>query len=125
MSVDISSGLLTAYVFLKETAKTKLSPGLMIKYYLHRAWRITPPYMIALMISACLTRYLGDGPLYPEGGFEMNYCTDTWWTNLLYVNNLVNTDKGLVIIQTLSHLLKYLILTLFSSVLVRMNKKLL
>lgn len=45
------------------------------------------------MISATLTGYLGNGPFYPYDGFEMNKCRDTWWTNLLYINNLVNVDK--------------------------------
>lgn len=44
--------------------------------------------MILVMISICLSRYFGDGPLFPENGFEENYCKDTWWKNLLYINNL-------------------------------------
>ncbi len=55
--------------------------------------RLTPPYMLCLMISAALTPYLGDGPFYPPGGFEINRCKDTWWTNLLYINNIVDDQK--------------------------------
>ena len=43
--------------------------------------------MIVLMISATLTKYMGQGPLYPKDGFEIDQCKDTWWTNLLYINN--------------------------------------
>ena len=64
----------------------------MLKYYLHRIWRLTPPYMIVLMFNACLSRYLSDGPFYPKNVFETNFCSNTWWTNLLYVNNLVNVQ---------------------------------
>jgi peptidoglycan/LPS O-acetylase OafA/YrhL len=57
--------------------------GLMAKYYIHRLWRITPPYMLVLFFSVALSRYLGNGPLYPKDGFEINYCKNSWWTNLL------------------------------------------
>ena len=46
------------------------------------------------MITGTLTKYFGSGPLYNEyfnGDFR---CTDTWWYNLLYVNNIFfNTDR--------------------------------
>ena len=47
-----------------------------------------------MMISAALTPYLGSGPLYPrDNGFEYDKCKGTWWTNLLYINNLVKYDN--------------------------------
>jgi hypothetical protein len=39
-----------------------------------------------------LTKYFGDGPFYPKDGFEINYCKDTWWQNLLYINNLADAS---------------------------------
>lgn len=97
-SVDsffLLSGMLTAYLFMKEVARNnrKITLGFLFKYYVHRIWRITPPYMIMIMISACLTKYLGSGPFFPPNGFEINYCSNSWWTNLLYVNNFVNLDQ--------------------------------
>lgn len=47
-------------------------------------------YMAVLMFFACLYRYVGSGPLWvPEAG---DLCKKNWWTNLLYVNNLVNVE---------------------------------
>ena len=54
--------------------------------------RLTPPYAIVLMTEAVLTRYFGRGPFFPQDGFEINQCKDSWWTNLLYLNNLVRAD---------------------------------
>lgn len=90
------SGLLTCYLFMKEVKEKNrpITVGLMFKYYVHRLWRITPPYALVILFSVALSRYLGSGPNYPRDGFEINFCRDTWWTNLLYVNNLVNLDKG-------------------------------
>lgn len=65
----------------------------MIKFYVHRLWRITPPYMLVVMVSGCLTQYWATGPSYPtQEGLDPN-CKANWWTNLLYINNLVNIDK--------------------------------
>ncbi|XP_061188052.1 nose resistant to fluoxetine protein 6-like [Saccostrea echinata] len=87
------SGLLVAYLTLREMKKGK---GFFrinwFTFYFHRFWRLTPVYMLLLMISACLSRYFGDGPLWPEQGFEKDYCENTWWRNLLYINNLYNTE---------------------------------
>lgn len=87
------SGLLVSYLFMREMEKTKgqMNWGL---FYFHRFWRLTPPYMLVLFVDVALVRYFGDGPLWPEGGFEFDFCEDTWWTNLLYINNLVKTDKS-------------------------------
>lgn len=61
-----------------------------IKIYL---LRLTPMYMIILMIYTCLTTYIGDGPMWPKQIESAENCRESWWTNLLYVNNLVLVDK--------------------------------
>jgi hypothetical protein len=65
-SVDsffLMSGLLTCFTFMKELSKrnTGLTAGYMIKYYVHRFWRLSPPYYAMLMFSLLLTKYLGSG----------------------------------------------------------------
>ena len=49
--------------------------------------------MIIVMISSTLTKYFGNGPFFSPNGFEIDQCRETWWTNLLYINNLVKTEK--------------------------------
>lgn len=89
------SGLLNSYLFMKEIKKRnfKFSIGLFIKYYIHRLWRITPPYALVLMFSACLTQYLGTGPHYPTKDGLDKFCRTNWWLNLLYINNIVKPDE--------------------------------
>ncbi|KAL4219668.1 hypothetical protein ACF0H5_022240 [Mactra antiquata] len=90
----VLSGLLVAYLSLREMKKrggpTKFN---WLMFYFHRFWRLTPPYMLLLMLYVPTFKYWGDGPVWPQKGIEVDECKDSWWTNLLYVNNLVRTDK--------------------------------
>ncbi|XP_048774648.2 nose resistant to fluoxetine protein 6-like [Ostrea edulis] len=83
------SGLLLTYLTLKEMDKRRGKLNWFM-FYFHRFWRLTPAYMLVLMTEATLSPYFSDGPIYPPKGFEKNYCEDSWWKNLLYVNNLVD-----------------------------------
>lgn len=86
------SGLLVSYLALKEMKKNngRLNWGM---FYFHRFWRLTPPYMLILGVYVSLNRYWSDGPLWPENGMEKDFCKDTWWKNLLYINNIVDRDN--------------------------------
>lgn len=88
------SGLLNSYLFLKSIEKSgyKLSPNLFVKYYIHRIWRITPPYMLTVMVTACLTKYWGTGPEWPTADGLDGNCRTYWWANLFYINNIVEVD---------------------------------
>jgi len=53
---------------------------------------LTPIYMILIGFMTSLFVYLGDGPLWPYTDTTHIFydaCKDNWWTNLLYVNNIV------------------------------------
>lgn len=32
--------------------------------------------------------YLGEGPMYPIDGFDINRCKTDWWTHVVYLNNI-------------------------------------
>ena len=52
--------------------------------------------MILLGVLTSLFVYFGDGPLWPftdPTGMLYEPCKDHWWTNLLYVNNLVYPNQ--------------------------------
>ncbi|KAL3870231.1 hypothetical protein ACJMK2_038308 [Sinanodonta woodiana] len=96
-SVDsffVLSGLLLAYLTFRDLEKVGGVKKFGWKmFYFHRFWRLTPPYMLLMMVYVPTVKYWSDGPLWPKDGFEYNYCKDTWWINLLYINNIVEDDK--------------------------------
>eukprot|EP00058_Branchiostoma_floridae_P006674 XP_002592162.1 hypothetical protein BRAFLDRAFT_88115 [Branchiostoma floridae] len=56
--------------------------------------RLTPTYMFVLMLWMWVLPFMFSGPSWPHppDGLARN-CGDNWWTNLLYVNNIVNFDR--------------------------------
>ena len=90
----VLSGFLTAFIFVRQATKEKLSFHFMIVYYLHRYIRLTPTFLLVVLISITLTPYFGTGPFFPsDQGFEPTGCRDHyWWTSILYIANLVKPD---------------------------------
>lgn len=71
----------------------------MYLYILILIFRILPTYIAIILIFAFILPYMGDGPLwklivYPEAEF----CRKNWWTNLLFINNYVNSNEMVNII---------------------------
>lgn len=56
--------------------------------------RLTPPYMLTLLIVLGFQQYLGSGALWsPVQPGDKENCENYWWANLLYINNLVDAEK--------------------------------
>ncbi|KAK3766954.1 hypothetical protein RRG08_059823 [Elysia crispata] len=80
---------------MKELNKKAPSGGFFFNFYFHRFWRLTPPYMLVMMVYITLLHYTGDGPLWPQKSFEPDECRNNCWSNLLYINNLHNFGGGM------------------------------
>ncbi|KAL4234257.1 hypothetical protein ACF0H5_005907 [Mactra antiquata] len=90
------SGTLVAYLTLREIKKVGGPKKLnWFMFYFHRFWRLTPPYMLILMVGTTLYKYVGTGAMKPDGdSYMMAACRDNWWTNIIYLNNYINTDRS-------------------------------
>lgn len=87
------SGCLISYRLLKKIEKmATFGITTWLGFYVHRYLRITPVYMIVMVIFSCLYHYIGNGPLWPEVIHVGDKCKTTWWHNLLYINNIVGVD---------------------------------
>ncbi|XP_052092463.1 nose resistant to fluoxetine protein 6-like [Mytilus californianus] len=87
------SGCLLTYLVMKELKKKngRLNWGM---FYFHRFWRLTPPYMLVLMVYVSLFHYTGSGPNWPNDGPEKNHCEKAWYYNLLYINNFFDDKEN-------------------------------
>ena len=43
--------------------------------------------MLVIALYVPLIRYWYNGPFWPQTSIERNFCKDTWWKNILYINN--------------------------------------
>ncbi|XP_060528416.1 nose resistant to fluoxetine protein 6-like isoform X2 [Cylas formicarius] len=86
------SGFLATYLMLGQFRKSKrVNLGL---FYVHRIVRMSPTYAVVLAFYCTLFIKLGTGPFWQQRvGLEQERCLASWWANLLYINNYVNTDK--------------------------------
>ncbi|CDW54132.1 nose resistant to fluoxetine protein 6 [Trichuris trichiura] len=84
---------LLAFVWMKKLkgkeALTR-SPLFWLQYFAHRYLRVTPVYVIVLLVYAVLLPKATDGPMWNRQGFNGDNCAASWWTNVLYVNNFVH-----------------------------------
>ncbi|CAH1104299.1 unnamed protein product [Psylliodes chrysocephalus] len=94
----IIGGTLITFVYFKRQnihkGNYKMSVSVVLKHYLHRYLRLTPPLAGVVFVSATLLRYMGSGPKWPYivNNFEEN-CKVYWWSALLYIQNIFNVDR--------------------------------
>uniref|UniRef100_A0A7E4V816 NRF domain-containing protein n=1 Tax=Panagrellus redivivus TaxID=6233 RepID=A0A7E4V816_PANRE len=92
-SFFLLSGLLTTYIFIKKlkNGSAKLNaPVTWIAFYIRRYLRLTPVYLLLMILIVTLSTYISDGPFWRP--LERNNCKNSWWVNLLYLNNFFKQD---------------------------------
>jgi peptidoglycan/LPS O-acetylase OafA/YrhL len=82
------SGFLGAFVASKVAARATTCAWIP-KAYLQRYLRLTPSYAFIVLLWWKVLRVYGSGPVWARQRGEYRDCARTFWTNMLYVNNLV------------------------------------
>ena len=79
--------------------QNKLSAFEWAYYYIHRYWRLLPPYAISIAIYIYIMPFVGNGPLWDTNNFPSNSydCKNYWWAYLLMVSNFVPNGKGVTV----------------------------
>ncbi|KAL7286330.1 hypothetical protein TKK_0019288 [Trichogramma kaykai] len=85
------SGFLFARILLQELDKRKSINFAFI--YIYRYLRLTPAYMVIVGLYVTWLPKLDSGPLWSRMKLENERCIASWWANILYINNYVNTDQ--------------------------------
>ncbi|KAJ8668277.1 hypothetical protein QAD02_009940 [Eretmocerus hayati] len=84
-------GFLFSRILLQELDKRKSVNFLFL--YIYRYFRLTPAYMVMLGLYVTWLPNLDSGPLWSRMRLENERCRASYWANLLYINNYVNTDQ--------------------------------
>ncbi|XP_055343249.1 LOW QUALITY PROTEIN: nose resistant to fluoxetine protein 6-like [Paramacrobiotus metropolitanus] len=88
------SGFLVTYITLKKLmARPRTHWSFWPVFYVHRFWRLTPPYMLLLGLYVSLYAYTGAGPWWPFSGPEVDACRNTWYANFFYINNVYKDQE--------------------------------
>ncbi|XP_038213204.1 nose resistant to fluoxetine protein 6-like [Zerene cesonia] len=73
----------------KRRGRLNVIPILVFRYI-----RVTPAYFVVIFFYMTWLPKIGEGPLWENRiQLEQERCIDSWWTNILYINNYVNTDR--------------------------------
>ena len=81
------SATLSAYLTFKDMDKHKKFR--CAYFYLNRIMRLSPMYYLFTFIAYKLSVHFGQGPLWYS-----HDCTNTWWYNILYLNNLLESNTS-------------------------------
>ncbi|XP_050519778.1 nose resistant to fluoxetine protein 6-like [Daktulosphaira vitifoliae] len=92
----VISGFLTYNLLMKQLASKKRLDFIPIMIY--RWLRIFPVYGALLLTYIFLLPYSNNGPYWQNIVYkESDRCKNNWWTNLLFINNYVNTENSCTI----------------------------
>ena len=84
----IGATLLT-YLTLKELDRNNGGGfAFWIKFYVHRYIRLTGVYAVIIFFHATLLKFFATGPVSIWISYAHDICQESWWYNLLYINNV-------------------------------------
>ncbi|XP_053698545.1 nose resistant to fluoxetine protein 6-like [Sabethes cyaneus] len=93
------SGMLLAINFLNHIEKNpQFDMGFFWKRLRLRLYRLVPAYAFIVLLEASISRRFMVGPVGQHlVGDSHQKCRQLWWTNLLFINNYIHTDRPCLI----------------------------
>ncbi|XP_030378610.1 nose resistant to fluoxetine protein 6-like isoform X2 [Scaptodrosophila lebanonensis] len=86
------SGFLFCRILLIELERRRGKLNVLV-LYVARYIRLTPAYMAIIGFYMTWFPYVGSGPIWKQRiSLEQQRCQSSWWLNILYINNYINTD---------------------------------
>jgi peptidoglycan/LPS O-acetylase OafA/YrhL len=84
------SGFLQTYSFLQDNDQnnSKFTKEELGKWYLRKVTRYIPLNMVAMLFTLFIVPLLGFGPIWDKFSQATAGCSQNWWTNLLWINNV-------------------------------------
>lgn len=91
------SAFLATYLMASKFYKSRVGPVKILQIYLHRYLRLIPVIIGVILFVIGIYSFTGSGPLWSgfASGWESG-CKRRWWTNLLFVSNIVGVGQGCI-----------------------------
>ncbi|KAJ8911703.1 hypothetical protein NQ315_013165, partial [Exocentrus adspersus] len=87
----MASFLLCYGLLLQFENKKEISPKYLFLVFINRYIRLTPALLVVSLFHATWWRHLSIGPIWNiVVGNEFLRCRKNWWTNILYMNNIID-----------------------------------
>lgn len=89
------SGFLNAFSFLQTKESDLFTFNHLAGYYARKTLRFLPLVIMTLLVAMFFIPLLGSGPIWPDYEEKiMGGCQKYWWTNLLFINNIVPYNQS-------------------------------
>merc|ERR1712038_543228 len=88
----VLSALLVSYQTAANMSKNTIN---WAHFYFHRFWRLTPVYLMLILLACTLYLHLPEGPMVRTVDASRPGCINYGWTNILYINNLYPEYNGM------------------------------
>ncbi|XP_037931842.1 nose resistant to fluoxetine protein 6-like, partial [Teleopsis dalmanni] len=87
------SGFLFCRILLIELERRRGKLNVLV-LYIARFIRLTPAYIVVIGFYMTWLPNIGDGPIWKQRiQIEQERCQESWWLNILYINNYFNTNS--------------------------------
>ncbi|XP_052751686.1 nose resistant to fluoxetine protein 6-like [Galleria mellonella] len=96
----VMSSFLLAHKLLEQRRREQHVPKIatFVRTMFNRIIRMSPSYFFVVWFAASWWQRTGDGPMWePLVGTESAICRHKWWTQLLYLNNVIYPDEKCLI----------------------------
>jgi len=87
------SGFLQGFQLTNKLKKTPLTFKAYFDLIRHRWIRLAPTYFIAILLYWKIAVHFGEGPLWYQFTNRAQQCGDSWWKNILFLDNVLNTGS--------------------------------
>lgn len=90
---------MTAFLQMNRLEQDKVSgPLIFIKVVIGRYIRFASLLALAILVHSTWLYRLGSGPFWDRINYtERQFCRENGWTNLLFINNYINSDQKCLI----------------------------
>jgi peptidoglycan/LPS O-acetylase OafA/YrhL len=83
------AGLLHSFSFMKTDRGEMFTARNLAYYWAKKIFRFLPLVVVTLLVALFIVPLIGSGPVWESYEQAIEPCRTAWWTNLLFVNNIL------------------------------------